>query len=113
MWIDPMMKRTSSVLPSRRDLLSWTTGGLTGAAFLHLLARDGMVRAGTTPGEAGSSLPLASSSARQVAAAKRVIHVCLCGGLSQLDSFDYKPELARWHGKALPGTEKPETFFGQ
>jgi hypothetical protein len=101
------MQPTSPALPSRRDLLSWTTGGLTGAAFLHLLARDGMVRAGVTPGEAGASVPHHAPKAR------RVIHVCLCGGLSHLDSFDYKPELPRWHGKPLPGTEKPETFFGQ
>ena len=35
--------------------------------------------------------------------AKRVIHICLCGGLSHVDSFDYKPELAKYHGKPLPG----------
>src|SRR5262249_31619861 len=35
------------------------------------------------------------------------------GGLSHLDSFDYKPALAKHHGKKLPGSEKPETFFGQ
>src|SRR5262245_691113 len=45
--------------------------------------------------------------------AKRVIHVCLCGGLSHIDSFDHKPMLTRFHGKTLPGSEKPDTFFGQ
>jgi hypothetical protein len=93
--------------PSRRDLLNWAVGGLTGTALLHLLQREGAVRAAPVPGEAGPGLPHHRPKAR------RVIHVCLCGGLSHLDSFDYKPGLARWHGKPLPGSEKPETFFGQ
>ena len=34
--------------------------------------------------------------------AKRVIHVFLNGGLSQVDSFDPKPILTKNHGKPLP-----------
>ena len=34
------------------------------------------------------------------------------GGLSQVDSFDYKPQLAKFHGKTMPDTVKPDTFFG-
>jgi hypothetical protein len=30
-----------------------------------------------------------------------------------VDSFDYKPELAKYHGKALPEDEKPDVFFGK
>lgn len=45
--------------------------------------------------------------------AKRVVHICLCGGLSQLDSFDYKPALTRFHGKPMPVDERPDTFFGK
>ncbi len=41
------------------------------------------------------------------------MHICLCGGMSHLDSFDYKPELARYHGQPLPSDELPETFFNQ
>ncbi len=33
--------------------------------------------------------------------------------MSQVDSFDYKPELAKLHGKPLGGDEKPDVFFGQ
>jgi len=42
-----------------------------------------------------------------------VIHIVLCGGLSQVDTCDYKPALERYHGKSLPGGEKPDVFFGQ
>ncbi len=41
--------------------------------------------------------------------AKRVIHLFMAGAPSQLDLFDYKPELARLEGKPLP----PEVIGGQ
>jgi len=40
--------------------------------------------------------------------AKHVIHIFFNGGLSQMDSFDPKPMLARYHGKTLPA-RSPET----
>jgi hypothetical protein len=33
--------------------------------------------------------------------------------LSQVDSFDYRPELAKLHGKPVPGDEKPVAFMGR
>lgn len=33
---------------------------------------------------------------------KRVIHLCMAGGPSHLETFDYKPELARLDGKPMP-----------
>ena len=34
--------------------------------------------------------------------AKRVIHLCMAGGPSHLETLDYKPELARQHGNPMP-----------
>src|SRR5882724_2426761 len=34
--------------------------------------------------------------------AKRVIHLCMAGGPSHLETFDYKPELKRIHGQPFP-----------
>src|SRR5579872_1373372 len=34
--------------------------------------------------------------------AKRVIHLCMAGGPSHLESFDFKPELKRIHGQPFP-----------
>lgn len=93
------------VIP-RRDLLNFSTASLTGTALASLLLQDGVARADAVPGEA-KGLP------HHTPIAKRVVHLCLCGGLSHLDSFDYKPELAKFHGKSLDGPEKPETFFNQ
>ncbi|MCM4152082.1 DUF1501 domain-containing protein [Arenibacter sp. N53] len=36
------------------------------------------------------------------AKAKRVIYLFQSGGPSQLETFDYKPELIKWHGKEIP-----------
>jgi hypothetical protein len=91
---------------TRRELFSWAKRGLVGAAMSSLLARDG--RTANDP-----SVPGPAPGTHHEPRAKRVIHICLCGGLSHLDSFDYKPDLARFHGQPLPGNEHPETFFNQ
>ncbi|MFO0976048.1 MAG: DUF1501 domain-containing protein [Planctomycetaceae bacterium] len=91
---------------TRRELLNFSTASLTGTALASLLLKDGIARADAVPGEA-KGVP------HHTPIAKRVVHLCLCGGLSHLDSFDYKPELAKFHGKSLEGPEKPETFFNQ
>ena len=87
--------------PSRRDFLSRFGTGLAGVALASLLSRDGLLRAdsGVAP-----SAPHFSPRAR------RAIHIFLQGGLSQVDSFDYKPELEKLHGKSYAG-EKPDVFF--
>src|SRR3984957_5743772 len=86
-----------TLLPDRRDFFSWTAHGLGAAAFLHLLTRD------------SNAAPAPHFPAK----AKRVVHICLIGGLSHLDSFDPKPELTRQHGKSLGSKETPDIFFGQ
>jgi hypothetical protein len=94
-------------LLDRREWFSWTAAGLAGAALTTLLARDGLLRAARVPGEAADPPP------HHPPKAKRVLHLCLCGGMSHIDTFDWKPALAKYHGKKLPSSEKPETFFGQ
>src|SRR5580765_4492287 len=92
---------------NRREFLSWPVCGLGGAAFLSLLARDRLLYAAPVAGEAADPPPHHPPTAR------RAIHIYLCGGLSQVDSFDYKPELERLHGKSLTADERPDVFFGQ
>jgi len=84
-------------LPDRRDFFSWTARGLGAVAFLHLLGRDAQ----------------AAPETHFPPKAKRVVHICLIGGLSHLDSFDPKPELTKRHGKTLGSKEMPDIFFGQ
>ena len=47
--------------------------------------------------------PLAPKQPHFPAKAKRVIHLFMNGGPSQVDTFDPKPLLTKYHGKPLPG----------
>jgi hypothetical protein len=62
--------------------------------MVHMLAGE----AGATPG------------AHFTPKARRVIQLFMTGGASPMDTFDYKPELARVHGQKLGPKEKPEGF---
>jgi hypothetical protein len=92
---------------TRRDFLSWVPCGLASAALAGLMLRDGTLRAAPVSGEASEPCPHFPPKAR------RAIHICLCGAMSHVDTFDYKPELVKLHGKPLPGKERPDVFFGQ
>jgi hypothetical protein len=53
------------------------------------------------------------AGAHPAAKAKRAVQISLVGGLSHVDSFDFKPELAKHHGQPLKTDTKPDVFFGQ
>jgi hypothetical protein len=91
---------------SRRNFLSFATSSLTSSVFADLLLQDSGAHAGILDGHA-------SGWPHHPPKVKRIIHLCLCGGLSQIDSFDYKPELARLHGQSLNSSDRPQTFFNQ
>ncbi|MFO0904547.1 MAG: DUF1501 domain-containing protein [Pirellulales bacterium] len=101
------LARSSPLAPSRRDFLTWSRDGLAGAALAALLSPAARLPAAPTPGEAADPPPHWRPKAR------RAIHICLCGGYSHLDTFDYKPDLAKYHGKSLQGDQRPDVFFGQ
>ena len=93
-------------LSGRREFMDWVGRGIGGAALASLLGQDFARAAGTAP-EAAHPWPHHS------ALAKRVIHINLFGGLSQVDTFDYKPDLEQYHGKKYGGIESADVFFGQ
>jgi hypothetical protein len=76
----------------RRSFLQQTAAGFGWLALAALQAERG------TAEETRSRNPLAPRSPHFPARAKRVIFVFLDGGPSHLDSFDWKPELARAGG---------------
>lgn len=93
---------------SRRELFNWGIHGLGATALTSLLCQDSAANSGRTEDEKSDR-----NFPNFPAKAKRAIHICLIGGLSHVDSFDYKPELARFHGKSLKTDEQPDIFFGQ
>jgi hypothetical protein len=92
---------------SRRDFFSWVGNGLFSASLASLLLQDNLLQGAVVPGESKETCP------HFLPKAKRAIHICLCGAMSQVDTFDHKPALAKYHGKSLQSKEKPDVFFGQ
>jgi hypothetical protein len=77
---------------TRRELLWQLGGGLGGIALADLLAADA----------SGGGLHHAPR-------VRRVVQLFMNGGVSQMDTFDYKPLLERHHGRPFqPGGERVE-----
>ena len=108
---------------NRRDFLYRSAGGLGALALVDLLGADGkLASGGESSGNAGESeTAVASVQVRAATAAphfapraRRVIQLFMSCGVSQVDSFDHKPALARYHDQpvgALPGIEN--LFFAK
>lgn len=81
---------------TRRTLLKSTSSGFGYLAF-SALAHEQAARAATN-----ETNPLAPKKPHFPAKAKRVIFLCMDGGPSHVDTFDYKPRLAADDGKPPP-----------
>ncbi len=111
-------------LLDRRNFLGNSRTLLSSAALASLLpaksgSADELPAAGTVSGklpfrpEIVPARPFASRSPAGFAAARSVLVIFCSGACSQLDTFDYKPQLWRRHGEPLPGGEKLVTFQGE
>ena len=80
----------------RRDFLSSAAGGIGIAALANLLADDG--RAADMP----VVNPFEPKKPHFPGKAKNIIFLYMEGAPSQIDLFDPKPALAKWHGQSLP-----------
>ena len=78
---------------NRRTFLKRSLTSLGAMAFGDLLAQSA-----ATEGPWKGTLGVGTHLPPKV---KRVIHLCMAGGPSHLESFDYKPELARLHGQTM------------
>jgi len=89
---------------SRRSFLWRFGGGAGGLALAHLLGTDHLLAANSAANSTGIPGVL-SNGLHHPAKAKRVIQLFMNGGASQMDLFDYKPELVRRHGEPFnPGS---------
>lgn len=84
---------------SRRDWLCRAGHSFGALALAHLLS-DESVRASEPPRQL-----------HHPARAQAVIWLFMNGGPSQIDTWDYKPELARRHGQELSGLDPTTGFF--
>jgi hypothetical protein len=82
---------------SRREMLARCGTGLGTVALAGVL-RD----AQGADAPSGAPDPLAVKKPHFAAKAKHVVHLFMNGGPSQVDTFDPKPELDKYHGKPIP-----------
>ena len=94
---------------TRREMLTRCGMGMGAAALQALLSDSGDLQAAPVGGDVN---PLAPKLPPQFAKAKRVIHLFMNGGVSQVDTFDPKPSLTKYSGKPIPITLKTERRTG-
>ncbi|HNC99570.1 MAG TPA: DUF1501 domain-containing protein, partial [Myxococcota bacterium] len=88
------------LLQTRRQFFGRTSTGIGVAALASLLNGPGQ-RARAAEVE-GVHYPL--STPHHPAKAKRIIYLFMAGGPSQIDMFDYKPLLGKYHKQELPAS---------
>ncbi len=97
-------------LLERRGFLSNSATALGSIALTSLLGRDGLIAASQSP-LIDASHPYAARQPHYPAKAKNVLVIFCAGAVSQLETWDYKPELIKQDGKPLAGGP-PVTFQG-
>ena len=98
--VDPHVE----VALNRRRLLQRVGGGFGLIGLAGLLQQEGLLEGTARAADAteGQSLnPMAPRPSHFPGRAKRVIWIFINGGPSQVDTWDYKPALARWDGKSM------------
>jgi hypothetical protein len=88
---------------SRRDALCRIGNGFGMMAFASLVGESLLEAAGPGGLDAFGQDGLDTRKLDHPARTKRVIFLFMNGGLSQVDSFDPKPMLDKYHGQPLPG----------
>ena len=98
-----------NLMPSRRKFLKNSYLGLGGLALVDLLASD----LGASVGSAEN--PLLPKRAHLPAKAKHCIFLFMEGGVSQMDTFEYRPLLDKYAGQQMPsvrGTDEDVESLG-
>jgi hypothetical protein len=103
---------------NRRQLLARAGCGFGLLGLTCLLQDEGLLGTAHAAALGSRSLdPLAPRTPHFPPKARRVIWVFINGGPSQVDTWDYKPALARWDGKAMrdfdPGFKNTTGFFAK
>ena len=90
-----MTSETYRGIQTRRSFLDTCAGGLGTVGLAHLMGLEGLTAA-------VSRDPLALRKPHFAPRAKNLIFLFMAGAPSQMDLFDPKPGLKKWHGEALP-----------
>jgi uncharacterized protein (DUF1501 family) len=88
-------------LLDRRHFLGRSATALGGIALSSLLSRDGLLASG--PPRIDPANPFGARDTHFPPKARNVLMIFCAGAVSQLETWDYKPELIRQDGKPLAG----------
>lgn len=99
--IGPHISHQGMKLLDRRRFLSNSATALGSIALTNLLGGDGLLGAPTV--SIDPARPHASRPPHFSPKARNVIVIFCAGAVSQLETWDYKPELIKWDGKPMPG----------
>ena len=103
---------------ARRSLAGWAVaarpapvlgpnGGRLGSlALLELLERDGLLAATPAHPKIDLARPYAARPAHFEPRAKQLLIIFCVGAVSQIDTFDYKPELFKFDGQDAPALRR-------
>lgn len=94
---------------SRRHMLARSGLGFGMLGLAGVLAADGAM---PQQAEAASGGALATRRPHFSGKAKQVVHLFMNGGPSQVDTFDPKPMLDKYHGQPLPSSLRTERKTG-
>ncbi len=106
-----MLHHTST----RRQFLRDTGAGLGSIALASMQQPANAVAQSPPPirPKIDAGHPFAARSPHHTPAAKNILVIFCVGACSQIDTFDYKPDLVKLHGQAMPGAENLVTFQGE
>src|SRR5262249_2520177 len=97
---------------TRREFLKGAGGGLGMLALAGLLGQEGLLASAAQGDEDDRNLhPLSPRPPRCSATARSVSWLFMNGGPSQVDTWDYKPDLTKCDGQDLKGFDKDTGFF--
>lgn len=103
------MQRILGSSQTRRDWLAGSSRGLFGVAMAGLLSKEDRALAFAQE----PTSPLSARSGHHAASADRILFIYSTGGVSHVDTWDYKPKLAADHGKKVTASRwlnKPGEF---
>src|SRR5713226_215346 len=109
MTIPKLFASPPPIYRTRRDFLKRVGNGFGLLALAGLLEQEGLLVSSARGAEAVN--PLAPKQSHFPAKAKSVIWLFMNGGPSHVDTWDYKPELARRDGQELKGFDPNTGFF--
>ena len=92
---------TGRHLLDRRQFFARTATGLGGVALTSLLGAEGLL--GATPPVIDPGHPYRPRMPHHEPRARRILVIFCAGAVSQLETWDYKPELIRQDGRPLVG----------